>query len=427
MVNALLAPRGGVPNLIDSEVGFQQAISQLKKGNGAIALDAERASGYKYSQRAYLIQIFRKEGGLHLIDPICLADSKLWTDFNHYFSTQQWVIHASTQDLPCLIGVGLKPQKLFDTELGARIAGCERVGLAPLAESLLGLHLAKEHSAVDWSIRPLKSEWLNYAALDVDILLDLKEKIEALLSEQNKLAWAEEDFAAILKGYENYVFSDEQKPDRWRKTSGIHKVRDRLTLTIVKELWLSRNQLASQLDMAPGRVLGDEAIIALAISKTDDLEEIAKIIGWRTKLDAPPFGRWQKVIQQAATTALVDQPELKVASNNLPPLRVWKEKNPLGYARLTHAKFNISERAKELSIPIENLVTPEIVRRICWSQPPINTVEHLQFANDQLIRLGAREWQIRQVIEPICLALGQTQPLPQPQPQAEEVEGDSPA
>ena len=94
MVNALLAPRGGVPNLIDSEVGFQQAISQLKKGNGAIALDAERASGYKYSQRAYLIQIFRKEGGLHLIDPICLADSKLWTDFNHYFSTQQWVIHA---------------------------------------------------------------------------------------------------------------------------------------------------------------------------------------------------------------------------------------------------------------------------------------------------------------------------------------------
>ena len=190
MVNALLAPRGGVPNLIDSEVGFQQAISQLKKGNGAIALDAERASGYKYSQRAYLIQIFRKEGGLHLIDPICLADSKLWTDFNHYFSTQQWVIHASTQDLPCLIGVGLKPQKLFDTELGARIAGCERVGLAPLAESLLGLHLAKEHSAVDWSIRPLKSEWLNYAALDVDILLDLKEKIEALLSEQNKLARA---------------------------------------------------------------------------------------------------------------------------------------------------------------------------------------------------------------------------------------------
>jgi ribonuclease D len=236
------------------------------------------------------------------------------------------------------------------------------------------------------------------------------------------LAWAEEDFADILKGYENYVFTDDQKPDRWRRTSGIHKVRDRLTLTIVRDLWLSRNQLASQLDMAPGRVLGDEAIIALAIAKTDDLEEIAKIIGWRTKLEAPPFGRWQKVIKQAATTALVDQPELKVASNNLPPLRVWKEKNPLGYARLTHAKFNISQRAKELSIPIENLVTPEIVRRICWSQPPINTVEHPQFVSEELIRLGAREWQILQVTEPICLALVQTEPLLQPQTTADETE-----
>uniref|UniRef100_UPI000B291D1F ribonuclease D n=1 Tax=Candidatus Nanopelagicus sp. TaxID=2518620 RepID=UPI000B291D1F len=186
MVSALLVPRNGLPKLIEDEASFAQAISNLASGSGPLAIDAERASGYRYSQRAYLIQIFRQGGGLHLVDPIPLKNSKLWDKFNENFSSQEWVIHASTQDLPCLIGVGLKPKKLFDTELGARIAGCERVGLGPLVESLLQLQLAKEHSAVDWSIRPLKSEWLNYAALDVDILLEIRDAIEGMLIEQNK-------------------------------------------------------------------------------------------------------------------------------------------------------------------------------------------------------------------------------------------------
>ena len=298
MVSALLVPRNGLPKLIEDEASFAQAISNLASGSGPLAIDAERASGYRYSQRAYLIQIFRQGGGLHLVDPIPLKNSKLWDKFNENFSSQEWVIHASTQDLPCLIGVGLKPKKLFDTELGARIAGCERVGLGPLVESLLQLQLAKEHSAVDWSIRPLKSEWLNYAALDVDILLEIRDAIEGMLIEQNKFDWAKQDFAAILKNYENYVFSDEPKADRWRRTSGMHKVRDRLTLTIVRDLWISRNELASELDIAPGRVLADEAIITLAITCPKDLETVAKTIGWRTKLEAPPFNRWLKTMNE---------------------------------------------------------------------------------------------------------------------------------
>jgi ribonuclease D len=163
MATPLLTPRNGMPQLVETESDFEKTISALSKGSGDIAIDAERASGYRYSQRAYLIQIFRRGGGLHLIDPIPLANSRLWNEFNINFSKYEWVIHASTQDLPCLIGVGLKPNLLFDTELGARIAGCDRVGLGPLAESLLEIQLAKEHSAVDWSIRPLKAEWLTYA------------------------------------------------------------------------------------------------------------------------------------------------------------------------------------------------------------------------------------------------------------------------
>lgn len=422
MVTPLITPRHGVPAVISNESDFEKLIAQLLNGSGPLAIDAERASGYRYSQRAYLIQIYRENGGLHLIDPIPLKESKLWEKFNKEFSAYEWVIHASTQDLPCLIDVGLKPELLFDTELGARIAGCERVGLGPLAESLLELQLAKEHSAVDWSIRPLRPEWITYAALDVDILLDIRNAVENLLAEQNKLKWAKQDFASILKNYQNYVFTDEAKPERWRRTSGMHKVRDRLTMAIVRDLWFSRDELGREIDLAPGRVLGDEAIIELATKRPDNLEAVAKVIGRRTRLEAPPFNRWLNVLNLALKTPLDQQPELRVPSQSLPPIKIWKDRNPLGYARLTHARAALIELSAQIQIPTENLVTPELVRRICWQEPPTSNSEYEDFVIEQLNKTGARPWQIELVTPAISAALSQTEPLIIPEPV--EAEGE---
>lgn len=411
MLTPLLNPRNQISEIVVDESGFENVIAQLLKGEGPIAVDAERASGYRYSQRAYLIQIYRKNGGLHLIDPIPLKGLPLWQKFNEIFAEIQWVIHASTQDLPCLIEVGLKPKLLFDTELGARIAGCAKVGLGPLAESLLELALTKEHSAVDWSIRPLKPEWITYAALDVDILLDIKDKVEELLIAQDKLKWAEQDFASILKNYENYQFSDTPKADRWRRTSGMHRIKDRLTMTIVKQLWISRDELASEIDLAPGRVLGDEAIIELALKRPDNLEVIAKVISWRSKLDPPPLPRWLDVLTNAAKTPEQDQVELRMQSTSLPPLKIWRDKNPLGYARLTHARAKITELSSQIQIPVENCVTPELVRKICWQQPPADESDYEKFVTDELIKMGARTWQIELVTALIASALNELLPL----------------
>jgi len=425
MITPLLTPRNGVPEVVSNESQFEKLIAQLRNGNGPLAIDAERSSGYRYSQRAYLIQIYRENGGLHLIDPIPLKDSKLWQKFNKEFSSYEWVIHASTQDLPCLIEVGLKPKLLFDTELGARIAGCERVGLGPLAESLLELQLAKEHSAVDWSIRPLRPEWITYAALDVDILLDIRNAVEKLLIEQNKLKWAEQDFASILKNYESYEFSDLPKPDRWRRTSGMHKVRDRLTMTIVRDLWLSRDELAREIDLAAGRVLGDDAIVELATKRPDNLEAVAKVIGRRTRLEAPPFNRWLKVLNLALKTPIEEQPELRVASQSLPPIKIWKDRNPLGYARLTHARAALIELSAQIQIPTENLVTPELVRKICWQEPPATNSEYENFVNEQLNKMGARPWQIELVTPAISASLSQIEPLVAPEPAEAESEPET--
>ena len=414
MITPLLTPRAGVPDVISTQSKFEEMIKNLLAGSGPIAIDAERASGYRYSQRAYLIQIFRKGGGLHLIDPIPLLEKDLWQKFNDNFSEYEWVIHASTQDLPCLLELGLDPKNLFDTELGARIAGCPKVGLGPLAESLLEFQLAKEHSAVDWSTRPLKSEWLTYAALDVDVLLEIRDKVEQLLSEKNKLDWAKQDFASILS---NFKVKQNQapKPDRWRRTSGMHKVRDRLTMTIIKDLWESRDKLAKDLDLAPGRVLGDEAIVDIAIKRPTTPEEMAMVIGWRTKLDSPPLGVWLSVLNQSLTTPLDEQVALRTPSLTLPPLKIWKDKNPLGYARLTHARGKIASLSAELELPAENLITPELVRKICWELPPVEPSRYEEFVKCELKNLGARDWQVEQVASLIASALPETTPLITPE------------
>ena len=143
----------------------------IAAGEGPVAIDAERASGYRYGQRAYLVQVRREGAGTWLIDPVGCPDL---TPLDEAIGAAEWILHAATQDLACLAEVGLRPRQLFDTELAARILGLPRVGLAAVVEHYLGLSLAKEHSAVDWSTRPLPEPWLRYAALDVEVLDELR-------------------------------------------------------------------------------------------------------------------------------------------------------------------------------------------------------------------------------------------------------------
>ena len=246
----LLTPTGGLPHVINTEIAFEKALAEIAAGTGPIALDAERASGYRYSARAYLIQLKRERGGLHLIDPIAFGPRhSLFLQLNELLQNEEVILHASTQDLPCLRELGLNPAILFDTELGARIAGLARVGLGPLLESLLHISLAKEHSAVDWSLRPLPEDWLNYAALDVELLIELRNHIAAILESAGKLHWAKEDFQAILAAP-----PAPPRIDPWRRTSGMHKVKKRNHMAVVRELWNIRNTIAAELDIAPGQI-----------------------------------------------------------------------------------------------------------------------------------------------------------------------------
>ena len=406
MAEPLLAPIGGVPALIETSEDLGEVFSQLKSGSGPIAIDAERASGYKYSARAYLIQIKRRGGGLHLIDPIAVGTSPYWAEMSEAFSDQEWIINASTQDLACLREVGIDPKIIFDTELAGRIAGCERVGLGPLTEQLLDVTLAKEHSAVDWSLRPLRPEWLNYAALDVELLIELRDEIEKLLIANKKLEWAKQDFAAILKSP-----PPPPRKDPWRRTSGIHKIRDLKALSIIRALWDARNEFAREIDLAPGRVFNDETLVLVATKPPKGFGDFKKALLRRTRLTSMPFEEWFQLFEAAQLLEGEDLPKLRMPSEGLPAPKMWQSRNPLGYARLTHARAAVIECAAENFMPAENLISPESVRRVCWPTPPVEVEDRLKFVSAELAEYGARGWQIDLIATPIAAILGETEPL----------------
>ena len=407
----LLTPAGGVPEIIDTEPEFKLAITKLASGTGPIAVDAERASGYRYSARAYLIQL-KRNSDIFLIDPTAFTNSPLITELNQIIQATEIILHASTQDLPCLREWGLSPKALFDTELGARLAGLPRVGLGALVEHFFNRSLAKEHSAVDWSQRPLNQEWINYAALDVELLIELRDEIAKLLEHENKLSWAMSEFQSILNAP-----PAPPREDPWRRTSGMHKIRKREQLAVVRELWIARDAIAAKSDVAPGRLLSDNAITELAVAApltTKAFQKTLRPIGlrprWMEHVDT-----WVAAILRAQSSEL---PAMRLNGDGMPPVKQWRDKFPERYAPLTHARDAVGKRAVELNMPAENLITPELVRRICWDQ----TAPHIDAVSQKLAKLGARTWQVEQVAPLLCAALTETEPLIEPTEPVEPVE-----
>ncbi|WP_052344421.1 ribonuclease D [Thermocrispum municipale] len=380
----LREPREGVPDVVADEQALAEACAALAGGSGAIAVDTERASGYRYWPKAYLIQLRRDGAGTHLIDPIALA-GKL-DPLRAVLNDAEWVLHAASQDMPCLTELGLRPRGLFDTELAARLAGYHRVALGTMVEQLLGYRLEKGHSAADWSTRPLPAAWLSYAALDVELLLPLRDKLAAELAEQGKLDWAEQEFAAILTAP-----PPEPRPEPWRRTSGIHKIRSPRALAVVRALWQARDELARNRDRAPGRVLPDSAIVAAAQNNPRTIEELRALGTFGGKRQRALSALWMRHIEQARRLPADQLPSPSQPNGGPPPPSRWADRDPEAAARLAAARAGLAELSDKHRIPVENLVLPEFVRRLCW-QPPAETDA------DSVARLlsewGARPWQV---------------------------------
>jgi ribonuclease D len=387
-----------VPDPVSEPSELRQAAAALAVGRGPVAVDAERASGYRYTQRAYLVQLRRDPAGTVLIDPIGFngVDGAM-SELAAALADAEWILHAASQDLPCLAELGLTPPKLFDTELAGRLAGFERVGLAAMVERVLGYRLRKVHGAADWSRRPLPPDWLTYAALDVELLIPLRDALRAELTKQGKLGWAEQEFEAVRRAR-----PPEPRAEPWRRTSGVHRVRRPRQLASVRELWLVRDQLAERRDVSPGRVLPDSAIVEAALADPSNVDELVELAVFSGRAQRRLAGTWLDAMRRARALPRGELPDPNPPGNGPPPVNRWADRDPAAAARLLAARSATAAIAERLRLPVENLLQPELVRRLCWEPPRTPTADVVA---ETLRAGGARPWQIELTADALASAL----------------------
>ncbi len=423
----LSEPREGVPNVIDTAQAFRDYCGDLAASTGPLAADAERASGYRYGHEDWLVQFKREGAGIGLLDPQALnKDGVDWNDFNQAVGDAVWILHDSMQDLPGFADLGLAPRRLFDTEIAARLLGLHRFGLSSVTEHFLGITLAKEHSAADWSYRPLPRDWRNYAALDVELLIELERCMRTELKRQGKMEWAEEEFAYVL---EHGLEPRKEHPVPWLRISRITGImKDRQALAVARSLWTKRDELAREYDIAPSLLLSDESIIEAAKRKPHNAAQFRAIrsLNERVRIHSDaarekmferyaPIQRkikpslWKKVIQEAldlpeSEWPVLDSPKQKTGESQQGAaprsVREWESRYPKRLETLNKARKAISQIAEDTRTPADIIIKPQYIRNLCWTDSPRKR-DVAAFLKEQ----GARDWQVSLIAESVSRAI----------------------
>jgi ribonuclease D len=218
--------------------------------------------------------------------------------------------------------------------------------------------------------------------------------LAGLLAEQGKLEWAMQEFEAVRTAP-----PPTPRAEPWRRTSGIHKLRKPRLLAAARALWEARDRLAAERDIAPGRVLPDSAIIEAASAAPESAQALAGMPIFRGRAQRRLTGYWFAALTEAARLDPADLPRTSPTSDGPPPVARWGDRDPYAAARLLAARSAVASVSEQWFVPVENLLQPDLLRRLCWSPPADGDIAAA------LRTGGAREWQVDLLAEPLEKAL----------------------
>lgn len=380
--------------IVNTLADLDRCLVALADAEGPVAFDTERAHGHRYWPKAYLLQIRREGAGTWLIDPVAFEGTGAdLSDLVTACRDATWLIHAASQDLPCMTELGIVPPKVFDTEMAARLLGKPGAGLGALLEGELGIKLRKAHSADNWSRRPLPESWLVYAALDVDYLIELEEALIPQLQEADRLTWVEQESAEELA---RYTEPPTPRVDPWRRIKELSTLKTRPQLAVARALWYARDEIGQRRDRPPTWILPDAAIVAAASLSRDEIPDRRALRTIRAFAGTPGarwMPEWLTALDELRGMPQSSYPARHPKPTGIPHPRSWERINPEAAARWTKVKPKVDELACDLGGLQASLVAPPHVM-----QEALFTLEHP--TGDDLLTLGARPWQV-EFLEPL--------------------------
>lgn len=365
--------------LVDNDAAFAAMVADLSTYPGAVALDTERASGYRYNQKAYLVQIRRTDSPIYLIDPLEISDFQPLAEL---INSCEWILHAGSNDLAQLAHLGLYPGRIWDTQIAAALLGQARLGLGAVTLELLGVELEKAYSNGDWSTRPLPVAWLEYAAYDVAFLQNIYEAQQKLMIAQHKQSIIAEEMALLIGAKDIPLVRDHES---WQlKLSGVGKLsRNRQGLNIAGALWKEREKLAEKLDIPAYKIIADQVIIKVAQQPPRSIIDLKRVSGFKGRhIKNHTQAFWRAVLKAKASDAdLRSKPPQKISSIELERLKLLKQAG----------RNAIAEVSKKERIAPEQLLSPAVFKQA------VNTykIGMLPAELSSVLTLsGARKWQV---------------------------------
>jgi ribonuclease D len=371
---------------ISTAEALAEAVAAFRR-EPLIAADTEAASFHRYRDRIFLVQL-SSPSRTAIIDPLAIADltpvGELLAD-----AAVEKIFHDADYDLRILDrDYGFRARRLFDTRIAAQLAGEPAVGLAALLEKYAGVKLAKEHQKADWSRRPLPPAMLAYAAADTQHLPALRETLRARLTELGRLPWAEEEFRRLE---ELRWTAAADGADAYLRVKGAKALEPR-QLAALRELYRWRESFAADKDQATFRIIGNDALLAVARALPRMPDELGRVAQLPRSLAARHGAALLEGVRRALALAEADLPRLERAVR--PP------RDPSVEARVERLKTARNRVANELGLD------PGV---LCGRSTLEAVARALPLPNDRagLARIGElRRWQIEALGDALLAALG---------------------